>query len=77
MEKRKGLITSSEFTDKMLEIINFIKFNIYIISPHSGPGIGFDFENFDEEKIKRKNFETSLRKLIEKEIKRHYNIIPG
>ena len=77
MEKRKGLLKASELTDRMSEMINFVKFNIYILSSDSGPGIGFDFGDFDTEKEKRKKFETTLRELIEEEVKRHYDIIPG
>lgn len=77
MEKRKGLMTASELTDRMTLMIDFVKFHIYILSTDSGPGRGWDFENFDTEKEIRKEFETALRKLIEEEVKRHYDIIPG
>jgi hypothetical protein len=39
--------------------------------------MGFEFGDFDTEKKRRKRFETALRELIEEEVKRHYNIIPG
>jgi hypothetical protein len=77
MEKRKGLMTASELTDRMSQMIDFVKFNIYILSTDSGPGMGFDFGDFDTEKEIRKKFETALRELIEEEMKRHYDIIPG
>ncbi len=77
MGKRKGLITASELTDRMSQMIDFVKFNIYILSTNSGPGMGFEFGDFDTEKKRRKRFETALRELIEEEVKRHYNIIPG
>jgi hypothetical protein len=77
MGKRKGLITASELTDRMSQMIDFVKFNIYILSTDSGPGMGFEFGDFDTEKKRRKRFETALRELIEEEVKRHYNIIPG
>ena len=77
MKNKKGLMRASELTERMSQMINLVKFNIYILSTNRGPGMGFEFSNFDKEKQIRKNFETELRKLIEKELKRHYDIIPG
>jgi hypothetical protein len=60
----------------MNDVLNNIMWNIYGRPVNGKPGITFDTEDFENEKVRRKNFKNLIRVLVEHEIKRHYDIIP-
>jgi len=74
--KRRGLMKAKELTERINNIMNSVVWNIYGRPIDGKPGNTFDFTDFDLEKKRRKNFRDKVRKIIEEEIKRHYDIIP-
>lgn len=74
--KRKGLMEVTELTERINEIMNSVVWNVYGRPVFGKPGITFDFADFESEKKWRKNFRDKVRKLIEDELKKYYDIIP-
>lgn len=76
MEK-KLLMPLSEFNHRVSAALDAIKLQIYIRGVKKQPGVGFGFLDFEEEVIREKReFLDTIRVLIEKEIKRYYDIVP-
>ncbi len=76
MSRKKGLMKVTELTERVTEIMNSVVWNVYGRPVSGKPGITFDFADFESEKKIRKNFRDKVRKFIEEELKRHYDIIP-
>jgi len=77
MEK-KSLMPLSEFNERVSTIMDVIKLHVYIRGVKKHPGIGFKImELKDTEYIKSKeDFLSSIRALIEHELKRYYDVVP-